>query len=243
MSHICPIPAFLSTLRVMKIPKNLTPRTIRLIILAITVLIAGLVFEEVVDDIFSDPKIGDPEALVFDNAVLKKFREIRTENLNQSMSDITALGSFSVITLMTIVLIIFLVIEKDWRGLSYIVLITSGASLIPVILKSLFLRERPDIAGHLASVKSTSFPSGHSFGATVAYFGLAFLLSREVKVIKIEILYYLLAIIVVGLVGTSRMYLGVHYPTDVVGGVSCGLIWFSLVSMPYVYFSKARDVS
>ena len=227
----------------MKKLKNLTPRTIRLIILAMTVIICAFVFEEVVDDIFSDPKIGDPETLVFDNTVLQKLRDIRTEHLSQSMIDITALGSFSVITLMTVLLIIFLVIEKDWRGLGYIVLITCGGSLIPVILKNFFQRERPDISGHLALVKSSSFPSGHSFGATIAYFGLAFLLAREVKIIKIEILYYLLAIIVVGLVGTSRMYLGVHYPTDVVGGISCGLIWFSLVSMPYVYYSKDREVS
>lgn len=223
--------------------KNLTPRIIRITIMVLVIIIGAFVFEEVVDDIFSDPKVGDPETLVFDNNVLQKFREVRTINLNQAMSDITALGSFSVITLMTIVLVIFLIIEKDWRGLVYICCMSLGAGLIPELLKSLFMRDRPDITGHLTYVKSTSFPSGHSFGATVAYFSLAFLLSREVKNIKIEILYYLLAFIVVLLVGTSRMYLGVHYPTDVVGGISSGLMWFSLVSIPFVYISRDQTVS
>ena len=111
------------------------------------------------------------------------------------------------------------------------------------MLKNIFLRDRPDISGQLTFVKSSSFPSGHSFGSTVAYFGLAFLLSREVKVIKIEILYYALAAVVVALVGISRMYLGVHFPTDVVGGISSGLVWFAFVTFPFVYHSKEIHVS
>lgn len=219
-----------------------TPRIIRILIMSIVIIIGLFVFEEVVDDIFSDPKIGDPETLVFDNGILQKFREIRTVSLNQAMSDITALGSFSVISLMTLVLVIFLFIEKDWRGLGYIICMSAGSAIIPESLKSLFMRERPDISGHLTYVKSTSFPSGHSFGATVAYFSLAFLLSRELKNTKIEVLYYIVASIVVLLVGTSRMYLGVHYPTDVVGGISAGLMWFSIVSIPFVYFSRDQTV-
>lgn len=221
--------------------KNLTQKQIRMIIMAIAIVISAILFEEVVDDIFSDPKGGDPEALIFDKAVLKKFQEIRSPELNQSMIDITALGSFSVIALFTCVIVTFLLVHRDWKGLQYIFIIVLGSSTIPVMLKNYFMRERPDALARLTEVKSTSFPSGHSFGATVAYFSLAFLLSREVKEIKLEILYYSLAVLVVALVGTSRMYLGVHYPTDIVGGICSGLIWFSLVSIPFVYFSKTSD--
>lgn len=225
----------------MNLIKNLSQKQIRIIIMAILIVVSAIIFEEVVDDIFSDPKGGDPEALIFDKAVLKKFQEIRGPELNQSMIDITALGSFSVIALFSCVIVIFLLVHKDWKGLQYIVLITFGSTLLPGILKGFFLRERPDALARLTDVKSTSFPSGHSFGATVAYFSLAFLLSREIKEIKLEILYYSLAVIVVALVGTSRMYLGVHYPTDIVGGICAGLIWFSIVSIPFVYFSKTTD--
>ena len=222
--------------------KNLTQKQIRMILMGFVIIISAIIFEEVVDDVFSDPKIGDPETLVFDNGILKKLQEYRGSKLNQSMTDITALGSFSVITLFTCVMVIFLSAHKDWRGLFYILIIVTGAAVIPGMLKSLFMRERPDALGRLADVvESTSFPSGHSFGATIAYFSLAFLLSRELKEIKLEILYYALAAIVVGLVGVSRMYLGVHYPTDIVGGICTGLIWFSLVSIPFVYYTKTRD--
>lgn len=221
--------------------KKLSQKQIRMIIMALVIVISAFIFEEVVDDIFSDPKGGDPEALIFDKAVLKKFQEFRGSELNQSMIDITALGSMSVIALFTCVIVTFLVVHKDWKGLQYIFFIILGSTTIPGFLKSYFVRERPDALARLADVKSTSFPSGHSFGATVAYFSLAFLLSRELKEIKLEILYYSLAILVVALVGISRMYLGVHYPTDIVGGICSGLIWFSLVSIPFVYFSKTRD--
>lgn len=221
--------------------KNLSQKQIRMIIMGFIIIITAVIFEEVVDDVFSDPKGGDPETLIFDQAVLKKFQEIRGHELNQSMIDITALGSVSVITLLTCVIVLFLIVHKDWKGLLYISIVVSGSATIPVVLKNYFDRARPDVLEHLASVRSTSFPSGHSFGATVAYFSLAFLLSREIKEIKLEFLYYALAIIAVTLVGTSRMYLGVHYPTDIVGGICAGLMWFSIVSIPFLYFTKTTD--
>lgn len=209
--------------------------------MGLIIIIAAVLFAEVVDDVFSDPQRGDPETLIFDQVVLKKFQEIRGSELTQSMTDLTALGSVSVITLLTCVIVIFLVVHRDWKGLLYILIIVSGSATIPVFLKNYFNRDRPDVLEHLAIVKSTSFPSGHSFGATVAYFSLAFLLSREIKEIKLEILYYTLAAIVVALVGTSRMYLGVHYPTDIAGGICVGMMWFSIVSIPFLYFTKTTD--
>lgn len=218
--------------------KKLTQKQIRLIILGMIIVLSLIVLEEIVDDIFSDPLIGDTETLIFDNNVLKSLREYRSPDLNQSMVDITALGSFSVITLLTCILTIFLLAHKDWRGLLYIFTMAAGTLVIPVMLKSYFLRDRPDPLSQIAYAQHSSFPSGHSFGATVAYFSMAFLLTRELKELKLEFLYYFLAIVVVMLVGVSRMYLGVHYPTDVIGGISSGLIWFSLVSMVFIYFSK-----
>lgn len=214
---------------------KLSQKQIRIILLGIIIIISAVIFAEVVEDVFSDPAHGDPETLIFDKAVLKSFRGWRSENLNQSMIDITALGSFSVIALLTCVIVIFLIVHKDWKGLGYIFLMALGSLTIPSFLKDYYMRARPDALGQLTTVTSASFPSGHSFGATVAYLSLAFLLSRELKEIKLEILYYILAFFVIAIVGTSRMYLGVHYPTDIVGGVCVGLIWFGLVSIPFIY--------
>ncbi len=226
----------------MKWFKDLSPKNIRLLILGVLIVASAFVYEEVADDVFSDPAHGDPETLVFDKAVLKMFLRIRGEHLNQSMMDMTALGSFSVICFMTLALIVFLVAHKDKRGLLYVVLMSIGPLSIPTFLKNYYMRARPDVLEHLANVQSASFPSGHSFGATVAYLSLAFLVSREIKEIKLEILYYAMAFVVIGIVGFSRMFLGVHYPTDVVAGISLGMIWFSLVSIPFIYFSKTSKV-
>ena len=187
---------------------------------------------------FSNPQVREHGALVYDQLILKRFYEIRGDSLTQSMIDITALGSVSVIALLICVIVIFLIVHRDWRGLLYILITASGSATIPVFLKTYFNRERPDVLEQLVAVKNTSFPSGHSFGATVAYLSFAFLLSREIKEIKLEILYYMLAAIVIVFVGTSRMYLGAHYPTDIVGGICVGMIWFSIVTIPFIYFKN-----
>jgi undecaprenyl-diphosphatase len=225
----------------MNLIKNISQKKMRIISMSFIILISAVLFGNIVHEVFYETKIGDMEAINFDNKVLKKLQEVRSASLNQSMIDITALGSSSVIVLFTILIVTILVAHKNWNGLLYLFIILLGASILPEFLKNYFMRERPDILGRLTNVSSSSFPSGHSFGATVSYFSLAFLLSREVKNIKLEILYYFLAAIIVVMVGISRMYLGVHYPTDVIGGISSGLIWFSIVSIPFVYFSKTTD--
>lgn len=225
----------------MKFIKKLSLKKIRMIIMGLIILICALIFEEVVDDVFSDPMNGDPETLVFDQLILKKFNTIRTNQLTQSMIDLTALGSVSVISLLICVVMIFLISHKDWKGLFYIFIVASGSAMIPVFLKNYFARERPDLLGHLTVVETASFPSGHSFGATVTYFSLAFLLSREIKNIKLEILYYIVAAVVVVLVGISRMYLGVHFPTDIIGGISVGMIWVLIVSILFLQDTKSLN--
>lgn len=225
----------------MNISKTLSQKQIRIVIMSLVILFSTIMFGKVVHEVFYEAKEGDLETIAFDNKILKNFQEVRSTSLNQSMIDITALGSFSVIVLFTFLIITLILVHRDWHGLLYLFIILLGSSVLPGFIKNYFMRERPDILGRLTDVSSSSFPSGHSFGATVSYFSLAFLLSREVKNIRLEILYYALAAIVVGMVGTSRMYLGVHYPTDVVGGICSGLIWFSIVSIPFVYFSKTTD--
>ena len=222
----------------MEFIKKLSQKQIRMIIMGIIIIISSILFKEVVDDVFSNPKEREHEAQVYDQLILKKLYEIRQDSLTQSMIDITALGSVSVITLLISVVVVFFIGHKDWRGLFYILITASGSATIPVFLKTYFNRERPDVLEQLVAVKNTSFPSGHSFGATVAYLSFAFLLSREVKEIKFENLYYILAAIVITFVGTSRMYLGAHYPTDIVGGICVGMIWFSFVTIPFIYFKN-----
>lgn len=221
----------------MNLIKTLFPKHIRILILGIFILISTIIFIKIVDDVFSG-KSGNQESLVNDQLILKKIFELKQNSLTQIMTDITALGSVSVIMLIICVIVILLITHKDWSGLTYILIVASGSLIIPVLLKNYFNRERPDVLQHLAIVNNSSFPSGHSFGATVAYLSFAFLLSREIKQIKLEVLYYFLAAVIILFVGVSRMYLGVHFPTDVVGGICAGMIWFSIVSITFLNLTK-----
>lgn len=222
----------------MKWLRTLSAKQIRIIVMFMTIVVALLIFEEVVDDVFSDPMQGDPETLVFDKTILQLLSKWRSPTFNQVMVDITAMGSFSVILLFTLILTVFVITRKDWKGLYYIFVLSLGPSFIPLFLKNHYMRARPDFIEKLVEVKTHSFPSGHSFGATVAYFGLAFLVSREIKGIKVELLYFFLAAVVVSLVALSRMYLGVHYPTDIVAGICLGIVWVMVVSIPFTYLKR-----
>lgn len=95
----------------------------------------------------------------------------------------------------------------------------------PWLLKPLFGRARPDVTGQLVGVTDLSFPSGHAFGATAIYlflllYGLT-LLSRPLH----QIFWIAFVAILIGLVGISRIYLGVHHATDVFGGIAAGAAW------------------
>src|SRR5690606_7612864 len=132
------------------------------------------------------------------------------------MADITALGSLSVLTIFTIILVCFLITRYDYKSLSYLGFIVLGCLIIPYLMKLSFNRERPNLEEHLTSVFTSSFPSGHSFAGTSMYFALAFLASGSYKSLKVEIVFYFSALVVVSLVAVSRLYLGVHYPSDII---------------------------
>lgn len=214
------------------------PGHLRTIVMILMIIICLMIFEEVSDDVFSDPKEGDLEAMTFDHQVIQYFKSWRTDRLNQVMSDITALGSLSVIGLLTFIMTGLLIAYRDARGLLYLTIMTLGTITLPWILKALFERPRPSVLEHLTRVETHSFPSGHAFAASVMYLSLAYLAARRLETLKVEILYYLLALLVISLVGLSRIYLGVHYPTDIVAGMSSGIAWFLLVTL--VMQAKAK---
>ena len=100
-----------------------------------------------------------------------------------------------------------------------------GGLVLNFFLKSWFDRPRPDLVPHLAHVSSASFPSGHSLLSAVVYFTLAALLARMALDRRHKIYIVGVAIFFSFLVGISRVYLGVHYPTDVLAGWTLGIVW------------------
>ena len=141
------------------------------------------------------------------------------------MRDLTSLGSAPVLALFVLAVAGSLVVRRQLHALALVLVATLGGEGLNLLLKGLFDRPRPDLALHLAQVNSPSFPSGHAMESAVIYFTLAALLARLVQPRPLKLYFLGLAAFLSFLVGFSRVYLGVHYPSDVLAGWTAGLAW------------------
>ncbi|HQN64587.1 MAG TPA: phosphatase PAP2 family protein [Methylophilus sp.] len=139
--------------------------------------------------------------------------------------DISGLGGIGVLGILVLVSTIFLTISKKPKTAIFLVLATFVGAVICSLLKIGFDRPRPDLIPHLTYVYSMSFPSGHAMVSTVVYLTLCSLLARVVSGFWSKIFVMLVGILLAGLVGLSRLYLGVHWPSDVLAGWAAGSAW------------------
>ncbi|MDP4575411.1 phosphatase PAP2 family protein [Qipengyuania sp. G39] len=174
----------------------------------------------------------EDDTQAFDIAFLKSLRipgdlatPIGPSWLLDSMRDITALGGVTVLTLVSALAIAFLLMRGRVKQALYTALATGGGAVMGKLLKSLFARERPEVVPHLVEVTSLSFPSGHSMNSAIVYLTLAVMISRSFDERRARIFTIGTAALLVLAIGFSRLYLGVHYPTDVLGGWTVGASW------------------
>jgi undecaprenyl-diphosphatase len=141
------------------------------------------------------------------------------------MRDFTALGGTGVLTVITLAVAGFLVAtDKRHTAFAVITAVATGTALSQM-LKWGFARPRPDLVPHAAEVYTASFPSGHSMLSAVVYLTLAALVAQTQPSRRVRAYLIGLAIAITMLVGASRIYLGVHWPTDVLGGWVVGATW------------------
>lgn len=189
---------------------------------ALGVLLFALIADEALE--------GDTHA--FDEAILLALREPGATSdpigpwwLEYSFADITALGGYTVLTLLVAGVAIYLVsVGKRATALLVLGAVASGA-LMSVLLKLGFDRPRPDLVAQLAHAQSSSFPSGHAMLSAVTYLTLGVLLARAHARKRTKIFVMSFAIWLTLLIGMSRVYLGVHWPTDVLAGWALGAAW------------------
>jgi undecaprenyl-diphosphatase len=173
---------------------------------------------------------GDTEAV--DTAILLALRRLGDAAhplgpswLEAAMRDITALGSPTVLGLIVAAVAVFLLLAGRLRAALLVLLATGGGGLGSMMLKRFFDRPRPDLFTHGDFVVSASFPSGHAMISAVVYLTLGALVARLLPSRRLKAYVMVVALLLPGLVGISRVYLGVHWPTDVLAGWVAGACW------------------
>ncbi|MCE8017704.1 phosphatase PAP2 family protein [Halomonas sp. MCCC 1A17488] len=142
--------------------------------------------------------------------------------------DFTALGGVGVLVVITLGALGYLLLARHYRAALFASIVVPGGMLLSTLMKMGFDRPRPDLVPHEAMVYTASFPSGHSMMSAVTYLTLAALLIRVQPALRLKAYLLILAILLTLLVGMSRVYLGVHWPTDVLAGWTAGAAWAAL---------------
>jgi undecaprenyl-diphosphatase len=201
--------------------REFSPRSLRRMLwLAVAALALGLFFE-----ITLELHEKDGELLAFDRLLLALFADLRVNRLNGPAVDLTALGSITVISILTAVAAMILFFVKDRLGLLYLLTATIGAGLWTKALKSFISRDRPTEVAKLVDVVGYSYPSGHSLGAAAFFLTIAIIGGRYFESSVHRAILLAAAALLAGSVGLSRIYLGVHYPSDALSGFLFGATW------------------
>jgi undecaprenyl-diphosphatase len=161
----------------------------------------------------------------FDDAVLRWVGVRHTPALTTAMLEITSLGTSTVVLVIVGVAALFLTLTKHKYSALLLVVATAGGIFLDYLLKLRFDRPRPHIFAWGQQVVMSSFPSGHAMSATIVYSTVAYLAARLQKRRWSRALTLFVALVVILLICSSRVYLGVHYPSDVLAGVIIGLSW------------------
>jgi undecaprenyl-diphosphatase len=196
-------------------------------------LIAGvLVAIALLGLLFLASVIAGGNALAFDRALILAMRvpghpdlPIGPAKLPSMARDITALGSGTVLTLVVTLATVLLLLRRMWRTAALTVLATLTGGFTVSLLKRMFERARPDLVEHLMRETSSSFPSGHSANSAIVYLTVATLLFPMIRQARVRLFVVAATMTIVAMIGVSRVYLGVHWPSDVLAGWIFGALW------------------
>jgi undecaprenyl-diphosphatase len=139
--------------------------------------------------------------------------------------DATGVGGAGFLTFLTLASAGFVALQRKSHFAVYLLTAVAGGTLLSTLLKLAFDRPRPDLVPHGSLVYTSSFPSGHSMLSAVTFLTLGALLAHGQTNFKIRMYLVALAIVLTVSVGLSRVYLGVHWPTDVLAGWTAGAAW------------------
>jgi undecaprenyl-diphosphatase len=197
------------------------------VLLSVAALSAGVwVFLELADEVVERETFGIDETLLLAlRNPADQSDPIGPGWVEEMGRDFTALGSMGVLALISIAALGYLLLAGRNRTSLFALIAVTGGLLLSTLLKIGFDRARPDLVPHGSTVYTASFPSGHSMMAAVTYLTLAAILSRVHAEPLLKAYLLIVASLITVLVGVSRVYLGVHWPTDVLAGWAAGAAW------------------
>lgn len=197
-----------------------------ILVAAAVLVISGYIFAEIADEVL------EGEFQPYDEAVLELLRDpanpldpIGPPWLEQVGRDVTALGSAAVLMFVAVAVSVYLYIIRHRKTLLLFLAVVIGGGALAIFSKMLFARPRPEFMSELTLETTASFPSGHAMVSAVVYLTIGVLLARTTSQVRLKIYYMAVALFLALMVGFSRVYLGVHYPTDVPGGFTGGFVW------------------
>lgn len=196
--------------------------------IALVLLIAAcvLVFRHIAEE------VGEGDTRTFDRAVIYALRTpghpgrpIGPDWLNVAAIDVTSLGSTTVLGIIVILVCGLVLSLRRWREATLLLLASGGGLVITNWLKDVFQRDRPPLVLHAVRAINASFPSGHAMLSATVFLTLGALIGHFAERRRVRVYALAAAVILSVTVGCSRVYLGVHWPTDVLGGWCLGAAW------------------
>lgn len=166
---------------------------------------------------------GDRFLNLLDSYIFFLVEILRRPKLSSWFVDLTALGSPLVLSVVVIISAVLFWSANAKRKAQLLLLAGLLSALLSLLLKNHWSRPRPEIISHLVEVHSFSYPSGHSLGASLIYFVLAFALIQNVSRLIYKLILFVIFSLLIGGICFSRVYLGVHYPSDVIEGAIIGM--------------------
>lgn len=205
----------------------------RLITTFVSCLILAVVFGYVAS------LIGNGNITQFDTAIINIVQGAESPGLTNVMKVFTTIGSTKTVLAISAVTLGLLLYFRQKAQTILFVIVIGGTAALNLVLKLFFQRARPDL-NRLIEISGYSFPSGHTMMATSLYIILAFILWKNAKRSG-RFLYVIGAFFMIGMICLSRIYLGVHYPSDIVGGISASTFWLLLATSIYaVYMNRKK---
>lgn len=184
------------------------------------------------------------EVKLFDDSIISFLRLIENPFLDKIMLLVTELGSVWLLTVLSILTILILWVRfKDKWGILFFIIGIGGGGLLTKLLKYYYERGRPSINPEIDAI-GYSFPSGHSMGSLIFYGFIAYFLIRSSFNKSLKWTIAILAIVLAGMIGFTRIYLGAHFPSDVIAGHLAGAFWLvlSILSLEWVEWLNGSSV-